>query len=74
MATVTLKHPAPVSELCLRPARLPDCRPFFGQDVSMGDMLDLLAGLSGQPRSVIDELDVADLPAIFAAMEDCLSV
>lgn len=74
MATVTLKHPAPVSELCLRSAKFSDCRPFLGKTLYVGDFLDLLGKLTGQPRSVIDELDVADLPAIFAAMEDCLSV
>lgn len=57
-----------------RSAKFSDCRPFLGKTLYVGDFLDLLGKLTGQPRSVIDELDVADLPAIFAAMEDCLSV
>lgn len=49
-----------ITELEIRRPKGKDIRALKG-DSSMGDTLDLLGKLCGQPKAVIDELDVVDV-------------
>lgn len=74
---VKLQHPIEygsemIYELKLRRAKGKEYRAFHGGDPSMDEMLDLLGKLSGQPPSVIDELDGDDIEGAFEAMAKCL--
>lgn len=61
-----------ISELKLRRAKGKEYRMFQSGEPSMDDMLNLLGKLSGQPPSVIDELDGDDLGPLFEALGKCL--
>lgn len=52
-----------IRELILRRPKARDFRS-LPMEPSMGDMLNLAGDLAGQPPSVIDELDVADMLAV----------
>lgn len=52
-----------IRELVLRRPKAKDFRR-LSMEPGMGEMLDLAGELSGQPPSVIDELDVADMLAV----------
>jgi hypothetical protein len=72
--TVKLKEPVTfgsevVAELHLRRPRAKDFRRFPMQP-TIGDVLDLVGVLAGQPKPVIDELGVADLSAVMGIVGD----
>lgn len=73
---VPLQHPIQhgqtlISELQFRRGKAGELRLLSG-DTNTGEMLDLAAVLCGQPPSVIDEVDMDDIKAVFAAVEKCL--
>lgn len=61
-----------ISELRFKRAKAKHLRDINLEAVSIGALLDLAAKLSGQPDSIMDELDVADLEAVCNAVEKCL--
>jgi hypothetical protein len=70
---VKLKEPVQfgtelVSELTFRKPKGKDFRRFPASP-TMGDILDLVGTLSGQPKAVIDELGVEDLAEVSAVVE-----
>jgi hypothetical protein len=71
---VALKEPIPfgsetVTELKLRRPKAKDFRR-LPLDPKLGDLLDLVGQLSGQPKAVIDELGVDDLSAVMGVVGD----
>jgi hypothetical protein len=71
--TVKLKEPIRfgeqvVDELALRKPKAKDFRS-FPENPTMGDVLDLVGRLSGQPKQVIDELGVEDLAEVSKLVE-----
>lgn len=71
--TLTLRSPIQfgsqvVTELRMREPKAKDFRR-FPMTPTMGDILDLVGQLSGQPKPVIDELSVADLAEVSALVE-----
>lgn len=72
MAKFTLKHPIQfgsetVTELDLRAPKARDFRKMPMQP-TMGDIMDLIAALSGRPPSVVDEMHVEDLAEVANAV------
>ncbi len=57
-----------ISELVVRKPKAKDFRRMPGKP-GMGDMLDLLGALTGQPKAVIDELCLADMTAATGVLE-----
>jgi hypothetical protein len=71
--TVKLKEPIRfgeqiVDELAIRKPKAKDFRA-FPMNPTMGDVLDLVGRLSGQPKQVIDELGFEDLAEVSKIVE-----
>jgi hypothetical protein len=58
-----------IVELTIRAPKAKDFRK-LPMNPNMGDILDLVSRLSGQPPSVIDELGVEDLSAVSGVVEN----
>jgi hypothetical protein len=61
-----------IFELRLRRVKGKEFRLLKSEEPSVDEMMDILGRLSGQPPSVIDELDGDDLQAAFEAMGKCM--
>ena len=57
-----------ITELAFRRPKAKDFRQFPGTP-NMGDILDLAGRLCGQPKAVIDELDVVDMTEVARVVE-----
>ncbi len=71
--TLKLKEPIPfgsetISELVIRKPKAKDMRRMPAKPC-MGDILDLLGALAGQPKVVIDELGMEDMTAASEVVE-----
>lgn len=57
-----------ITELTIRKPKAKDFRA-LPLDMKMGDILDLVGRLTGQPKAVIDELGIEDLQEVSSLVE-----
>lgn len=67
--TITLREPIPfgsqtISELVFKPAKAKHFRDLPLENPKMGDVLNVMAKICGQPREVLDELGTEDMSEV----------